>query len=289
MDEAIIQMLNKYTCNTSADYRNALKEIIQELTLYGLWRSKFFEHAAFYGGTALRIIHGLNRFSEDLDFSLIKPDASYDLSSYENSVRRELEAFGFTLEVEVKQKNAETAIQSAFLKGNTLEHLLKIGMPSLQTKHFNPEEKIKIKFEVDTDPPPRFQTEAIPVYAPVPFSVRTYRMPDMFAGKLSALLFRQWQQRIKGRDWYDFLWFVGKKIPINLDHLQARLEQIGVRSSQKILTLEELQELIHHKIDQLDLKLAQDDVIPFIKDQSYIRGWSKDLFHETVKRISIEM
>ncbi len=286
MNDAIAQMLKKYTCTTSAEYRNALKEIIQQLALYGLWRGKFFEHAAFYGGTALKIIHGLNRFSEDLDFSLLISDPSYDLSKYENAVQKELEAFGFTMEVEVKKKNMETAVQSAFLKGNTLEHLLLIGMPGKESKYFHPQEKVKIKFEVDTDPPPRFCTEAIPVYSPVMFSVRTYCMTDMFAGKLSALLFRQWQRRVKGRDWYDFLWFISQNIFVNLDHLQARMVQIEKWPSDKKLSLEELQELIHHKIEKLDLELAKEDVLPFIKDQAYVEGWTKDLFHAAVKKLA---
>ncbi len=285
MHDAIDHMLQRYKCTTSADYRNALKEIIQELALFGLWRHKFFEHAAFYGGTALRILHGLNRFSEDLDFSLICPDPAFQLTSYENGIRLELEAFGFTLEVEVQQKNVMTAVQSAFLKGNTLEHLLKVGMPKHYAKQFHPDEKIKIKFEIDTDPPPLFQTEVIPLFLPIPFSIRSYRMPDMFAGKISALLYRQWQQRVKGRDWYDFLWFIGKSIPINLEHLQARIEQIGQRNFKDRLTLKEVKDLIHNKIEVLDLELAKRDVAPFISDSVYIEGWSKELFHSAVDRL----
>lgn len=285
MHDAIDHMLQRYKCTTSADYRNALKEIIQELALFGLWRHKFFEHAAFYGGTALRILHGLNRFSENLDFSLICPNPAFQLTSYENGIRLELEAFEFTLEVEVKQKNVVTAVQSAFLKGNTLEHSLKVGMPKHYAKQFHPDEKIKIKFEIDTDPPPLFQTEVIPLFLPIPFSIRAYRMPDMFAGKISALLYRQWQQRVKGRDWYDFLWFIGKSTPINLEHLQARIEQIGQRNSKDRLTLKEVKDLIHNKIEVLDLELAKRDVAPFISDSVYIEGWSKDLFHSAVDRL----
>ena len=282
MHESIDQMLKRYKCTSGEDYTNALKEIIQELALFGLWNHKFFEHAAFYGGTALRILHGLNRFSEDLDFSLLKPDPSFQLATYEKGIRQELESFGFTLEIEVKKKNIETAIQSAFLKGNTLEHLLKVGMPKQYSNQFHPEEKVKIKFEIDTDPPPFFQTENIPLFLPIPFSVRTYRMPDMFAGKICALLFRQWKQRIKGRDWYDFLWFIGKNIPINLTHLQSRMEQIKERNSKESLSLEEVKNLIHHKIDHLDLNLAKQDVAPFINNPIYIGGWSKELFHSAV-------
>ena len=286
MHDAIDQMLKRYTCTTSADYQNALKEIIQEVALFGLWRHKFFEHAAFYGGTALRILHGLNRFSEDLDFSLLEPNPLFYLGNYEQGIRRELEMFGFTLEVEVKQKNLQTAVQSAFLKGNTLEHLLKVGMPKHYAKQFHPDGKVKIKFEIDTDPPPLFHTEAIALFLPIPFSIRTYQMSDMFAGKISALLFRQWQKRVKGRDWYDFLWFIGKNTPVNLQHLQARMEQIQKWDSKAKLSLQDVKDLIHHKIDHLDLELVKQDVAPFISDSVYMEGWSKELFYSAVNRLT---
>lgn len=144
---------------------------------------------------------------------------------------------------------------------------------------------IKIKFEIDTDPPPLFHTEVVPLFLPVPFSVRTYNMPDMFAGKVSALLFREWKRRVKGRDWYDFLWFVGKNIPINLEHLQARMEQINKWDSKKKLTLVELKNLIHHKIEHVDLELAKKDVAPFISNAVYIEGWNKELFHLAADRL----
>lgn len=284
MHEAIEQMLAKYRCITRNDYHNALKEIVQELALFGLWRQKFFEHTAFYGGTALRIMHGLNRFSEDLDFSLLKPDATFSLAHYEKGIRNELEGFGFTFDIEIKKKK-QSAIQSAFLKANTIEHLLKIGMPAVLGKPFHPNEKIKIKFEVDIDPPPIFQTETLPLFLPVPFSVRTYQLPDLFAGKICAALFRQWNKRVKGRDWYDFLWFVGKNINLHLAHLEARMRQIHQWELKKTLTLNEVKSLLHKKIDQLDLKLVKDDVIPFIKDPVYIEGWSQSLFHGAVDRM----
>lgn len=285
MKDAVQQLLSRYQCSTSVDYHNALKEVIQEFALFGLWRVKFFEHAAFYGGTALRILYGLNRFSEDLDFSLLHPDPSFSLQQYEDGIRRELEAFGFTLEIEVKTKNIETAVQSAFLKGNTLEHLLKIGMPPQYSKHFHPEEKLWVKFEVDTDPPPRFKTEAVPIFVPIPFSVRTYCLPDLFAGKISALLFRQWKKRIKGRDWYDFLWFIGRGTPVHLDHLQARMAQIDEKPKGVVLMLGEVKERIHHKIDTLDLELAKQDIKPFLRDPSYLDGWTLDLLHASVEKL----
>ncbi|MCH9611487.1 MAG: hypothetical protein S4CHLAM81_09270 [Chlamydiales bacterium] len=286
MHDAISQMLLRYQCETSADYHNALKEIIQELALFGLWRRKFFEHAAFYGGTALRILHGLPRFSEDLDFSLLKVDEQFSLQSYEKGIVQELEALGLEIEVSIKKKNSETAIQSAFLKGNTVIHLLKVGMPQHHIKFFNPDERVKIKLEVDTDPPPSFQTEAVPIFLPLPFSVRTYCLPDLFAGKIHALLFRQWQKRIKGRDWYDFLWFIGNKAALNLEHLKARIQQTDANCGP--ITLQKVKEMIHEKVEKLDLQLAKRDVAPFVKDPTYLDGWSKDLFHSAVDRLSIQ-
>jgi len=278
-------MLDRYRCESRDDYRTALKEILQEIALFGLWRNKFFEHAAFYEGTALRILYGLNRFSEDLDFTLLRPDSGFSLENYEKSMRRELEAFGFSLTVEVKKKNRQTAVQSAFIKGTTLFHLLKIGMEEGGKPGLHPGESIKIKFEVDTDPPLRFRTQAVPLFQPAPFSVKTYRLVDMFAGKLSAALFRQWRRRIKGRDWYDFLWFIGKQIPVNLDHFQARLEQIGAYSPEKKISLEEVKSLLHKKIEGLDIALAKADLLPFIKDPQTVDGWSKELFHAAAERL----
>ena len=151
--EAIFQMLKRYELNSINDYKNAIKEIIQEIALLGLWRSKFFEKAAFYGGTALRILYKLDRFSEDLDFSLLKSEKTFDLSKYEKAIKDELESFGFFAIVEKKKKTKQSAIDSAFIKLNTIQHLLLIGLPKGLNKNFHLEQLMKIRLEVDTTPP----------------------------------------------------------------------------------------------------------------------------------------
>jgi predicted nucleotidyltransferase component of viral defense system len=225
MNPAIASMLQKYNCESRQDYENALKEIIQEIALLGLWRAKFFEHAAFYGGTALRILYGLNRFSEGIDFSLIKPRNDFQLSQYLDAIATELNGLEFN--VEVSQKKAD-AINSAFIKADTKEHLLKIDVPEEIAERVNRREQLKIKLEIDTDPPGGFETEAKTLLQPIPFSVRTYKPPDLFAGKLHAILQRAWQSgRIKGRDYYDFVWYIAQGTPVRLSHLQERLRQTG--------------------------------------------------------------
>ena len=193
MNPAISSMLEKYNCQTRQDYENALKEIVQEIALLGLWRAKFFEHAAFYGGTSLRILYGIDRFSEDIDFSLLEPQKDFALKPYLDAVEKELGAMDFNVEIAERMKNIETAIDSAFIKAGTKEHLLKIDVPEEISERIHRNEQIKIKLEVDTDPPGGFETEAKTLLQPIAFSVRSYKQPDLFAGKIHAVLARGWQ------------------------------------------------------------------------------------------------
>src|SRR5438309_3791037 len=123
MNPAILSMLDRYKCVTAQDYENALKEIIQEIALLGLWRAKFYEHAAFYGGSALRILYGLDRFSEDLDFTLLRPDKTFSLASYNQAIMDELRSFGFKVEVVTKTKKIVSNIESAFIKADSKQQL----------------------------------------------------------------------------------------------------------------------------------------------------------------------
>jgi len=169
MNQAVSAMLAKYPRRNVDDHVNALREVLQEIALCGLWRSKFFERAAFYGGTALRILHGLDRFSEDMDFSLLKPEPGFDFTPYCNAIKEELTAWGFPPRIKVKQKNVESAIESTFLKLNTRQVLLSIEAGAEVTEAVHANQVISIRFEVDTDPPPRFQTETRFLLQPIPF------------------------------------------------------------------------------------------------------------------------
>ena len=202
MNPAIASMLERYERRSADDHVNALREILQEIALCGLWRAKFFEHAAFYGGTALRVLYGLDRFSEDMDFSLLAPADDFDLGPYCVAVEEELRAWGFPATLRVKRKTARSAIESAFLKANTRQLLLTIEAGEIASA-IHGRRELKVKLEVDTDPPPGFSTETKFLLQPIPFSVKTYDPPSLFAGKMHAVLCRGWGTRVKGRDWYE--------------------------------------------------------------------------------------
>ncbi|MEA3464790.1 MAG: nucleotidyl transferase AbiEii/AbiGii toxin family protein [Thermodesulfobacteriota bacterium] len=285
MQGAIAQMLAKYECKSADEYVPALREILQEIALLGLWRSKFFEHAAFYGGTALRILYGLDRFSEDLDFSLLKPVEDFDLNSYSKSLEKELVAFGFDVKVEVKNKSSETAVQSAFLKGNTATQLLVIQADQEVVCDIPPGQLVKIKLEIDTDPPGGFSIENKYLLQPIPFSVRSYVLPDMFAGKMHALLCRKWKNRVKGRDWYDFIWYCANHPDLHLAHLEERMRQSDHWEEDTPLEVESFLKLISQAIENLDIDQAKNDVMPFVREPASLDVWSQDFFRDIVKRV----
>lgn len=286
INDAIRQFTKRYHLASRADYVNALKEIIQEIALLGLWRSKFFEHAAFYGGTALRILYGLDRFSEDLDFSLLEPNPHFKLDKYHDAIVNELISYGLTVTIERREKTTESKVESAFVKANTVEHLLLVGAQDLARGH--KEEKVKIKIEVDTDPPPGFSTETQFLLEPSAFSVLTLVPEDLFAGKMHALLCRNWKKRVvKGRDWYDLVWYIRKKIPLNLNHLEQRMRQSGHLETATRLSEAHFHQLLREKIEQLDIQTAKQDVIAFVKSADQVEVWSKEFFFKLVPLIPL--
>lgn len=283
MNQVIQQMLDRYHCETRSQFERALKEILQEIALVGLWRAHFFEKAAFYGGTALRILYGLDRFSEDLDFTLLQKDRHFSLQPYHSAICNELEAYGFHVEVESKEKVWRTPIQSAFIKTNTLGELLKIGVPNQLVKGLHPQAQLRIKFEIDTDPAPAYRSEIRFLKTPVTIGVRSVTLEDLFAGKMHAVLFREWKGRVKGRDWYDWLWFLRKGVRLNLERLSIHLRASGFLKDAQTLTRKEFEDLMYAKIESLDLESARADMSPFVTDTAQIADWSKDMFRHFVK------
>jgi hypothetical protein len=263
-----------------------LRELMQSLTLLGLWRARFFEHAAFYGGTALRILYGLDRFSEDLDFSTLSPQTDWDWTPYGRAVEKELNAFGFSMRFESHEKRLSPTIESAYLKGNTRQQLLVFEPEETLLRHIHGRSLIKIKLELDKDPPPGFSTDMKYHFLPVPFAIRSYSLPCLFAGKMHAMLFREWKNRVKGRDWYDFIWFVSQNIPLDLKHLESRMRYSGHFNENISLTREIFLNILKQKIDNLNLNTARKDVIPFLKNPEKIDIWSKDFFLSAVEKIS---
>lgn len=278
-------MLDRYRCQTEPDCVNALREIMQELVLLGLWRAKFFEHAAFYGGTALRIFYGLNRWSEDMDFSLLAPNPDFHLSGYAKAIEQELSAFGFSVKYYAKEKKPEYSIDSAFIKTNTKTQMISIGVPDTITDKIHSRKELKIKLEIDIDPPPGFETEVKTLFRPIPHSVRIYALPDLLAGKLHAVLCRKWRNRSKGRDWYDMVLYAAYHPTIHLSHLETRIEQSGDdHDVEKPLTMEGLRLLLSKAIENVDLKSLQEDIRPFIRDQQELDLWDKDFFRQVIQK-----
>ena len=286
MNAALAGMLDRYRPQTATDYEHALREIAQELALLGMWRARFFEHAAFYGGTALRVFHRLPRRSEDLDFSLLRPDRAFDLAPCLEAVRAELAAFGFSFRVERRSKRVDTATESAFVKGGTRINLAYIGLPENLQQRIPALQQVRIRIDVDTDPPPLAEYEVLTLLAPIPFQVRLFTLPCLFAGKLHAILCRNWQERVKGRDFYDFIWYLGRKVPCHIRHLQARMTQTGHWEQGDELTGTELRRLLRQRFEQVDFERARSDVRPFIRDPAELELWDAGFFLSLVDQVS---
>lgn len=287
MNTVIEEMLKSYQVDNIYDRKNAMKEIMQEIVLCGLSRAGFFKEAAFYGGTALRIFYGLDRFSEDLDFSLEQINLDFDLCSYFPVLEKEVKAFGLNVEIQEKEKTKDSNIRSAFLKGNTKEHLLLFYADERDVGTVAKNEVVKIKFEVDTNPPAFATYEHKYRLLPVPYEIRLYDMPSLFAGKIHAVICRGWQSRIKGRDLYDYIFYLSKAVTVNQKHLRARLIDSGYISENQECTLEEIKTMLKNRFDSIDFLQARKDVEPFIRDTSVLNIWSSEFFKHITEGLTV--
>lgn len=270
------QMLQKYHLNSNEDYTNALREVMQEIALAGLYRGGFFDRAAFYGGTCLRVFHGLQRFSEDLDFSLLQEDVNFSLEPYFRDIHHEFEAFGFDVDIVSKKKSLPSDIESAFLKKTS----------SIYDVNISGRKTIKIKLEVDTSPPLGFTTQERLLIHPYSFYVKCFSLSDLFAGKMHALLFRQWKNRVKGRDWYDFEWYVKRGVELNLSHFSERALQSGNLENDCVHDTDFFA-LVQKKIQQLDVDSARQDVVRFVKNPDHLEIWSQEYFLNLLQMMKI--
>jgi predicted nucleotidyltransferase component of viral defense system len=256
---------------------------MQEVALAGLQRTGFFERAAFYGGTALRIFYGLNRFSEDLDFSLLETDPDFSLEPYFEGIVREFEAIGMKVSIREKKKTNNTNIDSAFLKSETIWKELVLDGIIPQTGVKTPP-GIKIKIEIDREPPLGFETEEKLLLRPFSFYVRCFTLPNLFAGKMHALLFRKWGTRVKGRDWYDFEWYIRRGVTLDLHHFLLRAQDTGDWDKDTI-SRDQLIDLLRKKIDTVSFDRVWDDIVRFIPDTSVLDIWSPQYFKNLVEKL----
>ncbi|MCP1111037.1 nucleotidyl transferase AbiEii/AbiGii toxin family protein [Ohessyouella blattaphilus] len=279
----IEQMITAYDAPTIFEQKNVLKEVMQEIVLCGLSRADFFAHAAFYGGTALRIFYGLDRFSEDLDFSLIDADPDFNLSSYFPILEKEIQSYGLRVQINTKKKTKDSDIQSAFLKGNTKEHLLMFYPEDSAFSSIPKNEVIKIKFEVDVNPPKFATFERKYRLQPVPYEVNLYDEPSLFAGKIHAVIGRSWKNRTKGRDLYDFIFYRSRGIAVNEKHLRERLLQSGHIKEKDPFNANIIRDMLCDRFKKIDYLQAKEDVAPFIRDPSVLNIWSSDFFEQITK------
>jgi len=287
MSAIIEQMLKSHNTQTLYDKKNAMKEVMQEIVLCGLSRAGFFKKAAFYGGTALRIFYGLDRFSEDLDFSLLSPDEDFDLTMYFPTLEKEVRAYGLNIEITEKKKTKETNIQSAFLKGNTKEHLL-LFYADNDISGVAVNEAVKIKFEVDINPPDFATFEHKYRLLPAPYEIKLYDVPSLFAGKIHAVICRAWQNRIKGRDLYDYIFYLSRKSEVNQKHLRERLLQTGYITNETVCSPDEIKQMLFKRFESIDFEQAKSDVTPFIRDTSVLNVWSVDFFKQITEDLIIK-
>ena len=265
------QMLGRYDIKTAQEKRNAINEVMQEIALAGLYRGGFFDKAAFYGGTCLRIFHGVPRFSEDMDFSLTEKNVEFDIENYFPAVIEEFKASGRDVLITKKEKKVQTKVESAFLKDNT----------EMYDLIFKTEKEIKIKIEVDTDPPLGFSTEQKLSLMPFSFMTRCFTLSDLYAGKMHALIFRSYKNRVKGRDWYDFEWYVRHDIPLNFAHFQIRAKEFNGLDIDK----EDFIKMLSEKLGSTDINMVKRDIMPFIQNPAVLDIWSNDYFLQLADRI----
>lgn len=282
----IKEWLDSYKPRNEQDAKDGLREIMQEIALAGLYRAGFFEKAAFYGGTALRIFYGLDRFSEDLDFSLLEVNSEFDLVKYQGAIVHEFESLGMKVSIKEKKKAVKSNINSAFLKSETLwsELVLEGVIPQ---QGIDGVANIKIKIEVDAEPPLGFDTEERLLLRPFSFYVKCFVLPDLFAGKMHTLLFRKWGQNVKGRDWYDMEWYIKKGTVLNLEHFALRAKDSGDWNRDTITEIE-FRELLTEKIDTVNMQYVKADIKRFIRDQSTLEIWSPRYFHELVSHLKVQ-
>ena len=265
------QMVANYAQKRGTATPNVEQEVMQYIALAGLHRGGFFQHAAFYGGTCLRLFHNLPRYSEDMGFSLIEKRDDIHIENFFPAIIEEFRLAGHEVSIVKKEKKNFGRVESAFSKENTEAYDI-----SFQTK-----KSVKVKIELDTDPPLAFDTEQLVLQQPYSFMTRCFTLPDLYAGKMHALVYRTWQRRVKGRDWYDFEWYVRWNVPLDFVHLQERIRKFNG----EIVNRETFMIQLREKLATTDIERAKEDVIGFVDNPHELDIWSNDYFLQLADKI----
>jgi len=278
--ELIQKRLDAYKATNPIEEEQATKEIIQEIALYALWRADFFDVAAFQGGTSLRILHGLPRFSEDLDFMLKAPNPDFNWSGYLDALLACFDEFGLSSEALPKGR-MDNRVRKAIIKDNSVAHQLNLSFYRGQEN-----QKLKIKLEIDVEPPADSGYEYTYLDFPLDYEVCHQDLSSNFSLKIHALLCRGY---LKGRDWYDFNWYVKQGVAVNLLHLENALYQYGPWKGDDNLSVDLawLQQVLSNKIEGIDWKQAVNDVERFLNtaEQKSLSLWSERFFKQRVTEL----
>jgi hypothetical protein len=280
----VIELLQKrleiYKPSSAVEEEHAIKEILQETALYALWRADFFDVAAFQGGTSLRILHQLQRFSEDLDFILKTPDTAFKWEKYLPRVFAALEEFGLRPKL-LDRSRMDQNVRKAVLKDDSISNQLKLSFDG--GGHAR---TISIKLEIDVHPPSGSGFEYRYLDFPLDFELCHQDLSSNFALKIHALLCRPY---LKGRDWYDFNWYVKEQIRPNLLHLQMALRQFGPWAGGSIeVDVSWLTRALTEKIATIDWRAAAQDVERFLNsaERKSLSLWSEKFFRAKVDQLS---
>lgn len=287
MNTVLAQIVAGRRSAGAAGFAYSLRESIQQIALLGLWRARFFERASFYGCTALRLVHGLDRFSEDLDFSLLEPDPSFDMASWGMPVLRELGAFGMSAAVSPSKDRLPGPIRRIIVTMNERSAFLEAGASEPETLAVPPSRLLKVRLETDAAPAAGFMTVPGYLYSPLPFQVRCHSLPDLFASKMHAVLFRRWRSRGKGRDWHDLVWFAAHHPDLHLAYLAERMKLSGEIGTGDTLDERGFRSILDAVIDKLDINSARSDVEAFVSDPDALAVWSRDFFRTVAERIRL--
>ena len=282
MVTSIEQIIKSYNPSTIDETKTIVREVVQSIILVGLSRSGFFTKASFYGGTALRIFYGLNRYSEDLDFTLNDVDPNFSIEPYINKIKEVALSYGLDLEIVTKIK---TPIERAFAKLNTYHTFISLKLNDSIVSSLHKDEVLKVKFEIDCHPSLGFNTESKWLDIPEFAQIVVLDEPSLFAGKLHAILCRNYKNTVKGRDYYDFLFYIQKRVKPNLSYLRNKLVETGKISKSESFDICVLRNMLKEQFKNVDFSQVKKDAARFVFKNEDLSFYTKELFIQMVDRI----
>lgn len=281
----INEMINLYNPKSLNENKAVLREILQSIVLIGLSRADFFKKASFYGGTALRIFYGLNRYSEDLDFTLNEKNDSFSLEPYTESIKNVASSYGIELDINIKKKEIKTPVESAFAKLNTYQTFINLKINDEITSLLHKDENIKVKFEIDLNPAIGFNVESKWIDMPEFANIIVLDEPSLFAGKLHAIICRNYKNTVKGRDYYDFLFYIRKRVKPNLNYLKNKLIESGKIKENDKFDLDTLKVMLKDRFEAVDFNQVKTDAERFVFNNEDLSYYSKELFVDMINRL----